>query len=52
MMRELAEMGYEFEARFVLDTRKYQSHVRGACTPPPFAIAATVAWYRARPSRP
>ncbi len=49
MMRELAEMGYEFEAPFVLDTRKYQSTFGAAGTPLPSAIAATVAWYRTRP---
>jgi nucleoside-diphosphate-sugar epimerase len=48
MMRELAEMAYEFEAPFVLDTTKYESTFGAAGTPLPQAIAATVAWYRHR----
>jgi len=49
MMRELAEMAYEFEEPFVLDTSKYQSVFGAAGTPLAGAIAATVAWYRTRP---
>ena len=48
MMRELAEMAYEFDAPFVLDTTKYQSTFGDAGTPLADAIAATVAWYRDR----
>ena len=33
MMRELAEMAYEFEEPFVLDTTKYQSTFGAAGTP-------------------
>ena len=52
MMRELAEMAYEFDEPFVLDTGKYQSAFGAAGTPLAGAIAATVAWYRTRPGRP
>jgi nucleoside-diphosphate-sugar epimerase len=52
MMRALAEMAYEFEQPFVLDTSKYQSTFGVAGTPLPAAIAATVAWYRTRASTP
>jgi nucleoside-diphosphate-sugar epimerase len=50
LMRELAEMSYEFDAPFVLDTTKYQSTFGTGGTPLPAAIAETVAWYRTRPS--
>ena len=46
MMRELAEMAYEFEEPFVLDTTKYESTFGTAGTPLTTAIAETVAWYR------
>lgn len=46
LMRELAEMAYEFEEPFVLDTSKYQSRFRAAGTSIAQAIASTVAWYR------
>ena len=49
MLRELAEMSYEFDEPFVLDTSKYQSTFGAAGTPLAAAIAATVAWYRTRP---
>ena len=48
MMRELAEMAYEFDAPFVLDTRKYESTFGAGGTPLADAVAATVAWYRVR----
>lgn len=48
MMRGLAEMAYEFEEPFVLDTTKYESTFGAAGTPLAEAIKATVAWYRAR----
>ena len=51
MMRELAEMSYEFDEPFVLDTSKYQAAFGTAGTPLAVALAATVAWYRTRPSR-
>ena len=46
MMRGLAEMAYEFEEPFVLDTSKYQSTFGAAGTPLAAAIGPTVAWYR------
>ena len=52
MMRELAEMAYEFDEPFVLDTSKYESTFGAAGTPLADAVAATVAWYRARPRTP
>ena len=52
MLRELAEISYEFDEPFVLDTSKYQAAFGAAGTPLADAIAATVAWYRTRPSTP
>jgi hypothetical protein len=48
MMRGLAEMAYEFEAPFVLDTTKYESTFGSGGTPLATAIATTVDWYRTR----
>jgi nucleoside-diphosphate-sugar epimerase len=50
MMRELAEMSYQFDQPFILDTSKYQSTFAAAGTPLADAIAATLAWYRTRTS--
>jgi nucleoside-diphosphate-sugar epimerase len=50
MMRALAEMAYEFDEPFVLDTTKYQSTFDTVGTPLATAIAETVAWYRGRTS--
>ncbi len=52
MLRELAEMAYEFDQPFVLDTSKYESTFGTAGTPLAAAIATTVAWYRRRTSTP
>jgi nucleoside-diphosphate-sugar epimerase len=52
MLRGLAEMSYEFDEPFVLDTSKYESAFGAAGTPLATAIAATVAWYRTRPGKP
>ena len=52
MMRELAEMAYEFDQPFVLNTAKYESAFGTAGTPLAEAIAATIAWYRTRPGTP
>ena len=49
MLRELAEMSYQFDEPFVLDTTKYQAAFGAAGTPLAAAVAATVAWYRTRP---
>jgi nucleoside-diphosphate-sugar epimerase len=52
MLRELAEMAYEFDQPFILDTSKYESAFGAAGTPLADAIAATVAWYRTWPGTP
>jgi nucleoside-diphosphate-sugar epimerase len=52
MLRELAEVSYQFDDPFVLDTSKYESVFGAAGTPLAAAITATVAWYRTRPSMP
>lgn len=52
MMRALAEMSYEFDEPFVLDTTRYQSTFGPAGTPLAAAIAATVACYRNRTTAP
>jgi nucleoside-diphosphate-sugar epimerase len=50
LMRELAEMSYEFEQPFVLDTSKYESTFGAAHTPLVTAVADTLAWFRAQTS--
>jgi nucleoside-diphosphate-sugar epimerase len=52
MLRELAEVSYQFEQPFVLDTSKYESVFGAAGTPLAAAISATVAWYKTRPITP
>ncbi len=52
MMRALAEMAYEFDEPFILDTTKYQTTFGPAGTPLATAIAATVDWYRTRTGTP
>jgi hypothetical protein len=49
-MRELAEMSYEFDEPFILDTTGYQSTFGPVGTPLAAAIAAIVAWYRTLPA--
>jgi nucleoside-diphosphate-sugar epimerase len=46
MMRGLAEMAYEFEEPFVLDTTKYQATFGGQTTPLADAVATTVESFR------
>jgi nucleoside-diphosphate-sugar epimerase len=46
LMRGLAEMAYEFEEPFILDTTKFESAFGTAATPLATAITETVAWYR------
>ena len=48
MMRELAEMAYEFDEPFVLDTTKFETTFGTLGTPLRVAIAATVDGYRDR----
>ncbi len=45
--RETAEMMYEFEKPFVVDSSKFERTFGLKATPLPEAIAQTVAWYRA-----
>ena len=45
MMRELAEMAYEFDQPFVLDTSKFQNTFGETGTPLVTAIDQTVAWF-------
>ncbi|HWM97936.1 MAG TPA: NAD-dependent epimerase, partial [Streptosporangiaceae bacterium] len=52
MMRGLAEMSYQFDQPFILDTSKYQSAFGAAGTPLADAVAVTLAWYRTRTSTP
>jgi nucleoside-diphosphate-sugar epimerase len=48
MMRELAEMLYEFEQPFIIDHSKYAQAFGDHSTPLREAIHQTVAWFRAR----
>jgi nucleoside-diphosphate-sugar epimerase len=48
LMRELAEMSYEFEEPFVMDTSKFETAFGTAATPLATAITDTIAWYRTR----
>ena len=52
MMRGLAEMSYQFDQPFILDSGKYQTTFGAAGTPLADAVAATLAWYRTRTSTP
>jgi hypothetical protein len=46
MMRGLAEMAYEFEEPFVLDTTKYRTMFGGQTTPLGEAVETTVDSFR------
>jgi nucleoside-diphosphate-sugar epimerase len=46
MMKALAEMAYEFEQPFVLDTTKFEATFGTTTTPLRTAVRDTVAWYR------
>ena len=50
MMRGVAEMTYQFEQPFVLDTTKYETTFGAFGTPMRVAIHETVAWYRGQGS--
>ena len=52
MMRELAEMAYQFEEPFILDTARYEATFGPAGTPLAAAVAVTIAWYRTQASAP
>lgn len=47
-IRGLAEISYQVEEPFVLDTTKYTTTFGDSCTPLVESIASTVAWYRTR----
>ena len=46
LMRGLAEMAYEFEEPFILDTAKFESAFGTGATSLATAVTNTVAWYR------
>jgi nucleoside-diphosphate-sugar epimerase len=46
LMRELAEVAYEFEEPFILDTTKYETTFGASGTPLPTAVAETLTWFR------
>ena len=50
MMRGLAEMAYEFEDPFILDTAKFESTFGVVGTPLDVAIKETVNWYQSQGS--
>jgi len=52
LMRGLAEMSYEFDEPFVLDTTKFTSMFGATGTPLATAVSETVAWYRTRVETP
>ena len=52
MIRALAELEYEFDQPFVLDTSKYQSTFGASSTPLSAAVSETIAWYRSQRSAP
>lgn len=52
MMRGLAEMRYQFDEPFVLDTSKFESTFGAEPTPLSTAVAETVAWFRTRTTQP
>ncbi|MBC8162294.1 MAG: NAD-dependent epimerase/dehydratase family protein [Roseiflexaceae bacterium] len=49
MLREVAEMGYEFEEPFILDHSAFAQSFGAHVTPLDTAIAATMNWYRSQP---
>jgi nucleoside-diphosphate-sugar epimerase len=51
-IRALAEMAYEFDEPFILDTTRYEATFGGTGTPLAAAVAATIAWYRTQASAP
>ncbi len=51
VIREVVEMQYQFENPFVVDSRKFEREFGIRATPMAEALRATVAWYRAQPTR-
>jgi nucleoside-diphosphate-sugar epimerase len=52
LMREMAEMAYEFEQPYIMDGSKFARAFGVAPTPLPDAISTTVAWFRERMGAP
>jgi hypothetical protein len=52
MMRALAELAYEFDEPFILDTTRYEATSGAAGPPLAAAVATTIAWYRAQARAP
>lgn len=52
MMRELAEMLYEFEEPFIVDHQRFAQAFGDHTTPLPEAIRATIDWYRRQAQKP
>jgi nucleoside-diphosphate-sugar epimerase len=50
MLRGLAEMAYQFQQPFVMDTSKFRATFSTATTPLVTAVADTIAWYRSKGS--
>jgi nucleoside-diphosphate-sugar epimerase len=48
LLRELAEMAYEFDQPFIMDGSKFTRDFGGTPTPLPTAIQETVSWFRSR----
>ena len=48
-LREVAEMLYEFEKPFVIDSNKYQKAFGNHTTPHREAIRQTLAWFQQNP---
>lgn len=48
LLREVAEMAYQFDRPFLMDGSKFTRAFGGAPTPHREAVAATVEWFRAR----
>ena len=52
LMRGLAEMSYQFDEPFVLDTTKFTAMFGATGTPLSTAVSETIAWYRTRAETP
>lgn len=49
-IREVAEMAYEFEEPFLVDSTRAETRLGLTATPLADAVAQTVDWYRSQPS--
>jgi nucleoside-diphosphate-sugar epimerase len=48
LLREMAEMAYEFEQPYIMDGSKFMRAFGGTPTPLPEAVQSTVAWFQRR----